>query len=489
MIIYDTLYDFQKETFHKLMSMDCGLLALDLGLGKTKTATAMIESLLEEDQVDNILLICQGNKIDEWIAEIRLFSEKYENEGWKIIHLNKIKENVNTINNNYEKTIFVTSYAMFTALNDYFISEDCKFNNRTAWFYDECQTMKNYTSKVSQAGMNLSKINLKKVIMISGDPISNGYNDLFVLMKILRFDFDNWGDNWEMDKVFFENYFCKWKNMQINKWTNIPKICGYKHTKELIDLLHTKSVFKKTKDVIELPEQVFNDIKIPLCKKSRSILLGMKKYIQDNTIEKKWGGPIQVKELIDIFRHSRSLSSGFLKQGNYIEEIHEKKLEALDSLVYGTYKNLVIFYNFNYEIKKIKERYKDTHSFVEINGLDKSEKDVSKKIKNIGKEKTLILVNYKSGAVGINLQSVGSITVYYSLTTSGELYKQSLKRVHRTGQTETCFYYHLIGEGTVEEQIYNTLKESQKYTEEFFTEKKVINYTDDMFLDWIKNYN
>jgi hypothetical protein len=54
---------------------------------------------------------------------------------------------------------------------------------------------------------------------------------------------------------------------------------------------------------------------------------------------------------------------------------------------------------------------------------------------------TVILIHFQSGARGIDrLQFNFNKQIYFSLPLSGELYKQSLKRIHRLKQTKDCYY-------------------------------------------------
>jgi SNF2 family DNA or RNA helicase len=78
-------------------------------------------------------------------------------------------------------------------------------------------------------------------------------------------------------------------------------------------------------------------------------------------------------------------------------------------------------------------------------------------------------VQYQAGAMGLNLQKANKI-IYFSLPLQSELFEQSKKRIHRIGQKKTCFYWYLITENSIEEQIYQTLKERRDYTNKLFEE-------------------
>jgi SNF2 family DNA or RNA helicase len=71
---------------------------------------------------------------------------------------------------------------------------------------------------------------------------------------------------------------------------------------------------------------------------------------------------------------------------------------------------------------------------------------------------TIIGVQIQSGGAGIDL-SRSAYCFYYSLGFSLGDYEQSLARLRRPGQTRCVRYYHLVTQGTVDEQVYAALRE------------------------------
>jgi SNF2 family DNA or RNA helicase len=67
-------------------------------------------------------------------------------------------------------------------------------------------------------------------------------------------------------------------------------------------------------------------------------------------------------------------------------------------------------------------------------------------------------VQMQSGGVGIDCTRA-AYAVYYSLGFSLGDYEQSLARLRRPGQERCCRYYHLVAPGTVDEQVYDALRE------------------------------
>jgi SNF2 family DNA or RNA helicase len=72
-------------------------------------------------------------------------------------------------------------------------------------------------------------------------------------------------------------------------------------------------------------------------------------------------------------------------------------------------------------------------------------------------EADVIGVQIQSGGSGISLVRA-RYCVYFSATYSLGDYLQSLKRIHRPEQLRPVTYYHLVGQGTIDQDIYQALQ-------------------------------
>ena len=67
-MLYDKLYDFQKESVSKLKEMGRGLLCDEMGLGKSLQALALMEILLRENKTAAV--ICPAYLRQNWAKEM-----------------------------------------------------------------------------------------------------------------------------------------------------------------------------------------------------------------------------------------------------------------------------------------------------------------------------------------------------------------------------------------------------------------------------------
>ena len=224
-----------------------------------------------------------------------------------------------------------------------------------------------------------------------------------------------------------------------------PIITGYKNVERLKRKLRDYgAIFKKTEEVIDLPTQNFIDIKVPESayykkfKRDRIITIGEQTLVGDTAL------------------------TNMLYQRMLCGHFNIDKLSAFEDILESTNDRLVVFYNFNDELTELERICREKGRPMSFcNGSDKE-------LGNFENcENAVILVQYQSGAYGLNLQKANKI-IYFSPPLSSDLFEQSKKRIHRIGQDKPCFYY-LLKTG-IDYRIYDTLAMRRDYTDKLFEE-------------------
>ncbi|AWB31554.1 SNF2-related protein [Clostridium botulinum] len=303
---------------------------------------------------------------------------------------------------------------------------------------DESSCIKNPTSKRTKF---ILKLKAENVILLSGTPCGGKYEELHTQCKLL---------GWNISKKLYWQQYIKFINMDVGGF-KVPKVVGYKNVDRLKQKLHDHgSIFMKTEEVFDLPEQVEISVLVENTKE-------YKKFKKDRLIT------IDNTELVGDTSLTKML---YLRQ--LASQYNPNKLNALKDLLESTQDRVIIFYNFTEEMEQIKDLCIRLEKPVSIvNGQTKDLKNYK------SKDNTVVLVQYQAGAMGLNLQLSNKI-IYYSLPLASELFEQSKKRTHRIGQTRTCMYWYLITKGSIEEQIFETLKERRDYTNKLFEELEEI---------------
>jgi len=448
------LLDYQADALKFINDKNKVMLALDMGLGKTFTGLKW----LDQKPVRNTLIICQSNKINDWAEEAKrtLTAGRY-----RIVVIKTLLEFINEykLKSVYDyNTIFIISYMIFVNMA----------KQKKMWYWskgsfwnciiDESQILKNPKSKISKYVMKF-RTATECILLLSGDPISNEYKDLFVQMKVLGL-FEEHFKYWD-----FQNRYC---NTIILKGTSISIIVSYKNVDELIETLKTRAFFLSSAEATKLPKQIFETINVPNCKEYKTIKLDRvlssprHTFVADTSLK--------------LMLYLRELSSGFLyreiKEADNYYQFNYFKIAELSKLVNRLKnKNIVVFYNFRAEYNEMMKMFVRTgKTILTINGDTNDWLGDTTTMKH---NDTVILIHFQSGARGIDkLQHSFNHLIYYSLPLSGELYKQSLKRIHRLNQPKDCYYYTLLTEASIDDQILSRLEKSQNYTLRIFENKK-----------------
>ena len=372
------------------------------------------------------LVICQKSKISDWIDH---FESNYKN---CVVYDLTTKELLAFISeDNNDLTCGLTIIGVINYELAFRRPELTQLTDFTLML-DESSLIQNEQAKRSK--FILKKLKPTNVILLSGTPTGGKYENLYSQLKLL---------GWNISKTTYWNTYIDYHYEDMMGFP-IKVIDGYKNVERLKRKMREYGChFLKTEDVLELPDQIFTTIKIPVSKEYR-------KFRKDKVVEVD-GIQLIGDNTLTKMLYERQLCGQYSKA----------KLEAFKDLVESTEDRLIVFYNFTAELDELIKLSDRPMSLV--NGQAKMLEAYE------NKNNSITFIQYQAGAMGLNLQKANKI-IYYSPPLSSELYEQSKKRTNRIGQERTCYYYNLTVTGGIEERIYKTLAMRRDYTEKLFEE-------------------
>lgn len=402
------------------------------GLGKTYTGAEKMRQL--GGRVN--LVICQKSKIDDWFDH---FEDNYYSSGAdEYIILPHDLTDPDDMDIFFENIKTAGGIQIVGIINYDLIfrrTELLKIHFDTIML-DESSMIQNETAKRTKAIMKLKTDN---VILLSGTPTGGKYEKLYSQLKLL---------GWNISKSQYWTEFIETRSIDMGGF-KIPIVTGYKNIGRLKRKMRQYGCnFLKTDEVFDLPAQTFTDIKINTTKEYR-------KFRKDKIVD-----------FSDDGRAVQMVGDTALTQMLYERQLcgayNAEKLAAFGDLIESTNDRLIVFYNFNIELDALTDICKKYKRPVSV--VCGAVKDL-KAYESAGDSVTLI--QYQAGAKGLNLQKANKI-IYFSPTLSVEDYMQSIKRIHRIGQSKPCFYYRLICKNSIEEKIYNSIEKGIDFTERLF---------------------
>lgn len=421
---------------------------LDMGLGKTFVGAEKMYLLNN----DVNLVICQKSKIDDWVEHFNTYYPDYA-----VFDLTKKNRAVR-----FRELIETDKFYDYDLQIVGVINYDLVFRRSYIAHIHNFTLMLDESSLVQNEGAKRSKFVLKlqpeSVVLLSGTPTAGKYERLWSQCKLL---------GWNIGKKAF------WSSYVETEWVEQGEfkrevIVGYKNVPHLKKKLADHGcVFMKTDEVLTLPEQIEQNIYVKPTKEYRYFMKNS--YLLLDTVNL-----VQFKDDSDYYGHDNTprvelIGDNSLTKTLYARQLcaqyHREKLEAFKDLLESTEDRMIVFYNFNEELNRLKKICEGLHREISfVNGSGRSV-DAYNNVSN-----SVTFIQYQAGAMGGNFQKANKV-IYYTLPLgkgSCDLWGQSKKRIHRIGQDKTCFYYYLLVKGSFEEKNFAALKEGKELTDELF---------------------
>ncbi|KIR03438.1 Phage helicase [Lachnospiraceae bacterium TWA4] len=401
------------------------------------------------------LIICQKSKVSDWVNH---FESNYIN-----IHVLDFtdKKQFKLFSDRGGYQVFL-DYSPEIYIINYELAWRRKILSQLEDFtlmLDESSLIQNKTAKQTKF---ILKMKPAHVILLSGTPVGGRYENLWTQCHLL---------GWGISEQLYQKQYVNWKLTEDDGSGVRHKIVDKTNPYKNIERLKSKmreygAVFKKTDECFELPEQIFQEIKVPATKeywkfmKDCIITIDTYNLHEFEDTSDFYGQDVTPKvELIGDTMLTKIL---YLRQ--LASQYNKNKIDAFKDLLASTQDRLIVFYNFDTELEQLKKISKTYNRPIsEINGHCKDLTAYEHESNSV------TLCQYQSASKGHNLQKCNRI-IYFSLCLSSEDFEQSKKRIHRIGQNKPCFYYILTARGTIDNQILKTLEERRDFTDELFKE-------------------
>jgi hypothetical protein len=417
------------------------------GSGKTITS---LERVLKNG-TKNLLVICPQKIITQWWEVIEKHTDylpiKYK--------LNLVARKKNDLINDYLKTkgnkCVVINYDILDKINciDKFIS-----NNWTI-ILDESHKIKNlgtprHPVKTTKRCLELGEKTIYKIILTATptEKENGGYIDLYPQLKFLGYI--------DYNETYFKNYFCIMDKLQLPGMPfPIKKIVGYRTDRiqeSLIPILNATCRYYAPKYGDYEPQMI--EVSIPRAKNYPKLI--KERIYNEITFDNVSAMRVGKKSLIG------GKITGTNEYGErFTYDDNDEKISWLEEFLSNTNDVVSVLYCYNVEKEKIVDLCEKLNKkYIIING------DIVDKHAELQKDFDVVIGQYQAFSESLDgLQYKCHLMVFYSMPDSSLSYKQSLGRIDRIGQTEMPVYYHLIMKNTIDENIYEMLKNKIEFSE------------------------
>jgi SNF2 family DNA or RNA helicase len=239
------------------------------------------------------------------------------------------------------------------------------------------------------------------------------------------------------------------------------KVKYWKNQDELSAKLDAHSFRVKADEVLDLPDVIHDVLPVELSPR----VLRFYRALESEMVAEIEQGTVTVANALTKLLRMQQATSGYAKVDAtttpvLIDGDPSKRLALHDRLEdLPANEPVVVFCRFRSDLNDIAATARQLgREYAEVSG---ERKDLERWQRG---DAVILGVQMQSGGVGIDC-SRAAYAFYYSLGFSLGDYEQSLARLRRPGQTRCVRYYHLVCEGTVDEQVYAALRERRNVIE------------------------
>ena len=427
-------HDYQQYAIDFIESHPTAAVLLDMGLGKTViTLTALNDLLFDRFEISRILVI----------APLRVARNTWPQEIGKWEHLNHIRYSV-AVGTEKERLQALRQQASLYIINREnvpWLVEKTDFSY-DAIVIDELSSFKNWSSKRFKALMKVRPL-AKRIIGLTGTPSGNGLMDLFAEFKVL----DMGQRLGRFITKYRQDYFTpdKRNGQVVFSYAPLPGA-----EERIYEKIADITISMKATDHLKMPELIESEYSVTMSDSERKMYAEMCEQL---VLQLK-GDEVTAANAGVLSGKLAQMANGavYTDDGTALH-IHDRKLDALEDIIESMNgKPLLVAYWFRHDAERIEKR-------VPCVRLD-TDDAISRW--NCG-EIPVALIHPASAGHGLNLQSGGSILVWFGITWSLELYQQTVARLYRQGQnSNTVVVQHIIAEGTIDERILRALKRKDR---------------------------
>jgi len=456
---HENFREYQDWMKDKIIDLDALLLGAEMGLGKTGATLKAMVDLMETGEVKTALII----------APLRVAEETWPEEIAKWDFSRHLRYRIVTGNQAERMAALKYGPAEVTIVN----RENLLWLYQTLgirrWqfdmiVYDEASRLKSGRKRskpkpradgtmppkrLTELGViQRARHKTKRFVELSGTPSPNGLIDL-------------WGPIYALDKgqrlgTSMTKFKQRW--FRENPWTR--RMEPFDHSeKEIMGAIKDVFFSLREEDYLKLPPLTPRDHYVQLPKKAMKLYHELEEEMAID-VRNRAGDPEVIRAVNNGVLTGKllQLANGSLYLGDKFDEetdrklpresvfVHDEKLKVLESIMEEAMgQPVLVAYSFQFDKAAILKKFPYCRVFGD------SPNDM--RDWNAGKIR-MLLTHPASTGHGLNFQFGSNIAVWYGLTWSLELYRQFVKRLHRSGQErEKVFLHRIMAKGTVDETM------------------------------------
>jgi len=446
---------------------------MEMGTGKTKVIIDNAAYLWEKGEIECLVIVAPNGVNAQWINE--QVPEhmpdwvEYESAIYRASDKKMLKE-VEQIYDSEKKRLKIVAFNIESFSNqkgiNYIGAFLKKFPSMLA--IDESTRIKTPGSQRAKNALKLAPLAKYRRIM-SGAPVTKGYEDLYAQLKFLHPDVLGFNSFYT-----FRNYHCIMGGFESRQ------VVGYRPNaiKELEKRIETYTFRITKKECLDLPEKIYIKRSVELTQEQKDIYKKIEKELEiDLAMVKNMakGGNAIPKEvdsalmaaITKMLRMQQVICGHFViedeeKETSQTIQLENNRIDVLMDCIEEAQGKVIVWSRFVNDIKLISKRMTEGKIGHVLYYGDVKQNDRDAAIKRFREDPSckVFLAQPASGGTGLNL-AVADTVIYYSNDFNADTRWQSEDRAHRIGQKNNVTYIDLISPGTIDTKILSSLMEKK----------------------------
>lgn len=424
------LHKYQERAVDFILKEQRGMLALDMGLGKSVSTLTAISDMLGAMIASKVLVI----------APLRVANSVWAQEAGAWSHLNHLRVSVCTGPEKARRAALSLDADVYVINRENIMWLVENYGRR--WDFDtvvidESSSFKNSSSKRFKALKKMLPA-IERMVLLTGTPSPNGLLDIWPQMYLIDYGQRLGRTLTGYKQRFFEQDYT-----------------GYRYTPRagsadrIHELIGDKVIHMAAEDYLDLPDRIDIEQRVDMPPK---VLADYKDFertmlaqLEDEVVEATTAAVLANKLL------QWSNGAMYTDENKNWSETHKAKLDALADIVDDNEgENILVAYNYKSDLERLLAR------FPQARVLDKQQDTID--AWNRG-EIQMLLAHPASAGHGLNLQRGGALCVWFGLNWSLEYYQQFNARLHRQGQTRPVRIVHIVCKDTIDERVLGVLRD------------------------------
>jgi SNF2 family DNA or RNA helicase len=430
-------YKHQIEGIKTLDKMHSFILADEMGLGKSIEALTTAALDFDRGLASKVLCVVPAGLKQNWADEI----SEHTNYTWTILKGN-LKQRLEILRK-FDTDVLIVGYEQVIAHVDELNA--FKFD---IVLYDEAHYMKNRKSQRTKA---VQKLVAPRHFLLTGSPLLNQVDELWTLLN--RIDPVKFPAFWR-----FVNRYAVWGGYQDKQ------IVGVKNEKELRDIVQKYMLRREKKDVLDLPDKQFINVKLDMTPLQRKLYDQMREEMRAEAPDLD-DGELAVKNAMGKFLRLKQICGTTSVLPGQPDE--SSKLDRMEEIAQELIDNghpVVIFTQFRDVLACARNRLVARGIPVyQLHGGVPMEDRVGI-VRTWARDAEdgrpgVILCMFQVAGVGLNMTAARHM-IFLDKLFVPELNKQAEDRIHRIGadKTQPVQYFTLFMRNSVDTRIESILK-------------------------------